>query len=1502
MASPADGYKSLAGILSVSQMMEKRLANIEKALTKPGAAPVSAAAGGGGTDKYKESMSKTADLQLKTLQDIKKLLGGGGKDITSASDGGGLFGAAKGAFGAVEAAKLFKKVGAASGQVFIIFIQDFAKAISEIDGAELKKKGEGFALAASGIARVIVYLAMLKPLMGMANSAIPMMKKIVKGVSDALNEIDENAPKKAMAAAKAMLWLSLAILATVGALVLAGMIAMQAPDALMAGILAVAGAAAVFYLVGMASDKIQKGAKAMAFVGLSMIALAAGFYFFALGISEAGKIISKGAGNFIVGLIAGIGTITLLALIFYAAGEFAKEIALGALAFAAIGVSLIFLSFGLEKYFGVVAKIFGMSKGDGGGSVGGALAGIFGGIVTTVAGITLLLLVGSVFALAGLVELGVPFMIMYGALAFATIGIALLILTPGLEYYMNAAGRMLGIKSEGGGTQGLPDVFAGVATTIGGLGLLIGLGGTFALAGLAAPFIMAGAFALGAVGLALFSIGAGVEYYMRVAGDSTIGEELKTNLASIRDALLAFVGGENKDGGVFGAIKGAITGVATGGQLAVALASAMLIGPALTSIGQGIGSWSNLQQMPKIIGYDKMGQPIFDPSATVDAEKAMENIGEYLPSIVEPFIEISNRANLSQSPNLLSLLTGATLGESPFARGVAIAGRIGPVLTSLAAGIGSFNNVQQAPAFKGYDENGQPIYDTTKTVDLFQSMDNIKMAVEKVVEPFIDLANRANLGQGTSLLSLYTGINLSESPFSRGVSIAGNIGPVLTSLAGGIGAFNNVQQAPSFKGYDEKGQPIYDTTKTVDLFLSIDNIKETIEKMVEPFVELANNSALKKGTSLLSLIIGTDFGESPFARGVSVVGDIGAVLSSLAGGIGVFANLSQAPKITGYDELGNPIYSDSEVVDILASIGNITNVIDPNSSTSMIKPLIDLGNYLEDSKPFSVGGFLMKLVTGAATGQSPAEKGLAFALQIGRVLTEIGNGLGVFVNLNNIPEISSYDSEGKPVYSGKTVDSSKAIKNIGIVLKDIILTLSQNSEELENLEDSEDGAKAIGPMVGAMLNGISSSLESFASPNNIKTVIGYDKETGKAIYSAKGTNISKVIKTIKFVLNEMISAIASQADNLEKLEDAEAGANAVGKVLSSIASPIKKFAEVDGEAKSRGGLVKLSSGISHVISKLVGSLSSVEDSGSMESAVSAAKSLGEVAEIFNGDVIEFIENMVDTDMETFSKNSMLFMVNLEEFAKINTGDKKKRTFFAQFTDELEKLAHVEKPFAKFVKSFGQFAKDMGVFKDNFSVMQKDGIKAFESWSNAIYGLIEASKEGVAFNIVTQQVNKLMDTGYTRQGDAGQDDSKSEKDLKATGEVNKPIPTGTPTGANKNTPSGSDKGSNDIKQAASELNSAVSKLISWLDRQPSDKRLKDNIKEIGVSPLGISIYEFTYKMDPETLWVGVMAQDLIDTKWANALHIDDSGYYSVNYSLLDVKFCLAETYYQNENLQ
>lgn len=71
--------------------------------------------------------------------------------------------------------------------------------------------------------------------------------------------------------------------------------------------------------------------------------------------------------------------------------------------------------------------------------------------------------------------------------------------------------------------------------------------------------------------------------------------------------------------------------------------------------------------------------------------------------------------------------------------------------------------------------------------------------------------------------------------------------------------------------------------------------------------------------------------------------------------------------------------------------------------------------------------------------------------------------------------------------------------------------------------------------------------------------------------------------------------------------------------------------------------------------------------------------------------------------------------------------------------------------------------------------------------------------------------------------------------------------------------------------------------------PSDIRLKENIVLIGSSNSGINIYEYNYISDPETRYVGVIAQELLDTQFKEAVVIAENGYYAVDYNKIDVKF-------------
>jgi hypothetical protein len=65
---------------------------------------------------------------------------------------------------------------------------------------------------------------------------------------------------------------------------------------------------------------------------------------------------------------------------------------------------------------------------------------------------------------------------------------------------------------------------------------------------------------------------------------------------------------------------------------------------------------------------------------------------------------------------------------------------------------------------------------------------------------------------------------------------------------------------------------------------------------------------------------------------------------------------------------------------------------------------------------------------------------------------------------------------------------------------------------------------------------------------------------------------------------------------------------------------------------------------------------------------------------------------------------------------------------------------------------------------------------------------------------------------------------------------------------------------------------------------SDRRLKLDIKPKG-EKLGHKWYEFRYNTDaPEIIREGVMAQDILETN-PEAVSVDASGYYKVNYSML-----------------
>jgi hypothetical protein len=52
---------------------------------------------------------------------------------------------------------------------------------------------------------------------------------------------------------------------------------------------------------------------------------------------------------------------------------------------------------------------------------------------------------------------------------------------------------------------------------------------------------------------------------------------------------------------------------------------------------------------------------------------------------------------------------------------------------------------------------------------------------------------------------------------------------------------------------------------------------------------------------------------------------------------------------------------------------------------------------------------------------------------------------------------------------------------------------------------------------------------------------------------------------------------------------------------------------------------------------------------------------------------------------------------------------------------------------------------------------------------------------------------------------------------------------------------------------------------------------------------LNIYLFKYISDPEKIYQGVIAQELLNTKYESAVSTGRGGFYQVDYSKIDVEF-------------
>ncbi len=81
--------------------------------------------------------------------------------------------------------------------------------------------------------------------------------------------------------------------------------------------------------------------------------------------------------------------------------------------------------------------------------------------------------------------------------------------------------------------------------------------------------------------------------------------------------------------------------------------------------------------------------------------------------------------------------------------------------------------------------------------------------------------------------------------------------------------------------------------------------------------------------------------------------------------------------------------------------------------------------------------------------------------------------------------------------------------------------------------------------------------------------------------------------------------------------------------------------------------------------------------------------------------------------------------------------------------------------------------------------------------------------------------------------------------------------------------------------------------------PSDVRLKMNITPVALLPNGIALYSYQFRRDPTTTYVGVLAQELLNSEnreFRDAVIVGADGYYAVNYDALGLKMLTLDEWH------
>lgn len=838
--------------------------------------------GGGGGGKGDKGLGGKGSSMLSSLGGLGKLDKSMGDNLKAMGEGLTVF--SRGLLDFAKAGIKFMIVPQKVMTSMVDLIVQLAEKLAKIDGKKIQEGAEGLSSMAGAIAIFGLTLALAAPVYLIAALGALIVIPLIAAFAYVFNLIGRAAPQ-IDAGAKAIAWMGLAI-ASFG-------LAMWITKALVGGSwkefaissLMIIGALALFGLtfgiLGQFADPIEKGAGAVAWMGLAIIALGIG-----LGLFQVFNI------SFGTVLVAA-GAVAVLGIAFGIAGVFGSLIMAGVLPLALAGLALIALAFGIGAF-----RLFGIETED---YIAAA------GAVTVVSG---------AFILAGALS---PF-ILLGAVALIVAGVALMFVAGGLavmnKVYVKAMDGILAPNPNDPKQTNLDVVIGSVVSA-------------FFINPVKAVFMMIGAVALMFASVALITLAGGLfvmNALYKKAMDGVLAkstnEDYQTNLdfvvGSVVEAfyinpvksvfmllgavalivasvsLVTLAGGialfnlvwkKTKDSGLFKP-SSADPDVSNFEYTLDAIIDGMVMGPfRLMGLYAAVPAWimAGIGLITIGTGLSKFVQIV---EKNIDVNKIGDMVTKILTTVAECLINIGN---------------GESVDWDDVEDGIEAVSDVGNVLCSIADGVAKMAELK----IPMYDKNGNiTSYITIGDKQFEQVTVNMKKIINAVVGTLTEIG--ASQGE-TSWFS--------KSDGEKGADAIRGIGQDLVGLADFVQKAANL----TFPIYDKDGKEIGKTTidpKMLEKGGSVyRNIVAMIRSVTDALGEIGSGAAAQSGW----------FVDSDIEKGKEAIAGVSADLNGIA------AMVQSVATVQNFDEVDRNIRR--TLILIPQAMLGAAAIIDKNKST-----------------------------------------------------------------------------------------------------------------------------------------------------------------------------------------------------------------------------------------------------------------------------------------------------------------------------------------------------------------------------------------------------------------------------------------------------------------------------------------------------------------------------------------------------------------------------------------